>query len=324
MEKISIFNYEAFYLDFLEGNLSEEDASLLLAFLEEHPELVIEDELLPELELTDRSLDPQFKLELKQVDLINDTPDLQNAEQFIIAKTEGLLSPDKSLDLNDLIKQHDHLTELEQRYAATILAPDLGLVYPEKNSLKKKATIRLWPAAAFMAAASIAAFFFLIRPGSNELPVTIDPTATAAKSVTNKKLVDPSDQKTPIIERNISGTKTPLILDTTANQTSPDQRIEMLVSDMALRSIHLFTVEPDDLELLENSIDMAAYEERYQRDDYRVLGVQDMNNPIKPITNRIGDLVKQDVDFRTAKSGEKNSGGFYLKIGKFEVSHKKH
>jgi len=39
MEHISIFNYEAFYLDFLEGTLSEEDTALFLKFMEEHPEL---------------------------------------------------------------------------------------------------------------------------------------------------------------------------------------------------------------------------------------------------------------------------------------------
>jgi hypothetical protein len=58
-------------------------------------------------------------------------------------------------------------------------------------------------------------------------------------------------------------------------------------------------------------------------DDYTVLGFDDMKNPIKPITNRLADVVKQEVDFRTAKPTEKRSGGFYVKIGKFELSHKK-
>jgi hypothetical protein len=50
---------------------------------------------------------------------------------------------------------------------------------------------------------------------------------------------------------------------------------------------------------------------------------QDMNNPIKPITNRLSDVVKQEVDFRMAKATEKTPGGFYLKIGKLEISHRK-
>ena len=47
-----------------------------------------------------------------------------------------------------------------------------------------------------------------------------------------------------------------------------------------------------------------------------------MNNPISPITNRLANVVKQEVDFRTAKATEKRSGGFYLKIGKLEISHR--
>jgi hypothetical protein len=54
------------------------------------------------------------------------------------------------------------------------------------------------------------------------------------------------------------------------------------------------------------------------------MGFQDMKNPIKPITNRLGDAVKKEVDFRTAKTTSERSGGFYFKIGKLEVSHRKH
>ena len=50
MEKISIFNYEAYYLDLLEGNLSEEDTALLLDFLEQHPHLKLDHEFMPELD----------------------------------------------------------------------------------------------------------------------------------------------------------------------------------------------------------------------------------------------------------------------------------
>ena len=37
--KINLHNYEAVFLDYYEGNLSAEDVSELLLFLENHPEL---------------------------------------------------------------------------------------------------------------------------------------------------------------------------------------------------------------------------------------------------------------------------------------------
>ena len=60
IKKINIFNYEAYYLDYLEGNISEEDAAVLLDFLDKHPELKMEDEELPvfkEVEVSLCSLD---------------------------------------------------------------------------------------------------------------------------------------------------------------------------------------------------------------------------------------------------------------------------
>jgi hypothetical protein len=49
-----------------------------------------------------------------------------------------------------------------------------------------------------------------------------------------------------------------------------------------------------------------------------------MSNPIQPITSRLGTAIKKEIDFRAAKPSKHTSGGFYLKIGKLEVSHQKH
>ena len=43
METINSTNYEAFYLDFLEGNLNEEETALLFVFLDENPEFKLDD-----------------------------------------------------------------------------------------------------------------------------------------------------------------------------------------------------------------------------------------------------------------------------------------
>jgi len=327
MEKISIFNYEAYYLDFLEGNLSEQDTALLLTFLEEHPELKIEDDFLPQFNHTDRNLDAEFKAGLKQVDLKKDLPNLQNAEQFIIAEMEGLLSPDRSTDLSDLLQQNEALRELHSVYKQARLMPDAQLTYADKHLLKQKTTLRLWPAIAFAAAASVSAFFFFIQPADTNLK-----GGSAFSGVVGSLVVDKSHkvEKKPTIALDPSG----LPSETKPKNKQHDDKIQenksffperfSPINDMTLRAAHPFRMDVVDLELIENTLALAAYEERYQKNDYAVLGVQDMNNPIKPITNRFGDLVKQDVDFRSAKATEKNSGGFYIKIGKFEVSHKKH
>jgi hypothetical protein len=68
MERISIFNYEAFYLDYLEGRLNQEDSALLLLFLESHPELIVEDGLDSFAIDENVVLNPKIKNSLKEVD----------------------------------------------------------------------------------------------------------------------------------------------------------------------------------------------------------------------------------------------------------------
>jgi hypothetical protein len=49
-----------------------------------------------------------------------------------------------------------------------------------------------------------------------------------------------------------------------------------------------------------------------------------MNNPIEPVTSFIESKTKTEVDFRTTKKVEGKPRGFFIKIGKFEVSRNRH
>ena len=327
MERISIFNYEAFYLDYLEGNLCEEDTALLLEFLDRHPELRLEEGALPTFESELPSLDQTFKAGLKQTDLVLDPITTNNAETFIIAETEGLLSPDRSTELSDLLKDRKELQDLRKIYAVARLKPDLSIQYADKSALKRKGTIILWPYISFAAAASIAAFFFFVQPGT-KLPI--------GKNTVEFAEIDPNGSKVP--EQNTGEGRTSPQSDSdnsTATvyqvaaveepvQNNTKGTIAYTIAHLEKKGAAPLQLNPIELEIIENTIAQTQYEERYQNADYAILGINDMNNPIKPVTNRLSDAIKQEVDFRTAKTTEKHSGGFYLKIGKFELSHKKH
>ena len=79
MEQLNIYNYEAFYLDFLDGNLNQEDVAQLFRFLDENPSLKIEEENFDEIINFNERLDDSFKNELKQVDF-----ELDEITQFTI------------------------------------------------------------------------------------------------------------------------------------------------------------------------------------------------------------------------------------------------
>ena len=63
---ITIENYEAFYLDYLEGNLSGETLVAFEAFLAAHPELSVDDDALVTLPVSEESFDAVQKLSMKK------------------------------------------------------------------------------------------------------------------------------------------------------------------------------------------------------------------------------------------------------------------
>ena len=51
--------------------------------------------------------------------------------------------------------------------------------------------------------------------------------------------------------------------------------------------------------------------------------VAQMEDPIEPVTNFINKRAKSEVEFKRRKASKKKKGGFFLKIGKFELSKNK-
>ncbi len=330
MKRISIFNYEAFYLDFLEGNLSEEDAGLLLAFLEENPHLKVEDEELPIFGLENASLDSSFKANLKQL-VFNETAiTLNNSEQFLIAETENLLSEEKKAELTDFVSKHPELIQIQKIYAATHLLADKSIVFTEKDSLKKSKKMVLWPFISLAVAASVAILLFLWNSTTNG--ITENGTSISKhkeikkvpyqKNEQNKNVPNNKNQKTesesfvPVFENTSEDINFAAVL--------PEKKAPLFIKGLIPRHIKELKGAEHSYDVVENEMAYTHVDPRVNDEpsDYTILGFNDMNNPISPITNRLANVVKQEVDFRTAKATAKRSGGFYLKIGKLEISHR--
>jgi hypothetical protein len=331
MERISIFNYEAFYLDFLEGNLSEEDTVLLFEFLDKHPELKLEDDALVTLNDDLPVLDDQFKMGLKQVEFNETVITAHNAEQFMIAETEGLLSSEKVIELDQFVGSDTDRMRLRKSFAATRLQPDVRVVFADKDSLKRKKKIALWPIISLAAAACAAVLFLLWDPADTALTIQSDQTVAQKDPLDYRNNTDSSEENEgttqPSADQNMQletiGTQgiTKSVTATTHVTADRPPRVDRL----SLKRVEVLSVKSNDREIVPTTwLKPQPVEQTPAKNEYAMVGFDDMKNPIKPITNRLSDVVKQEVDFRTAKPTEKRSGGFYLKIGKFELSHKKH
>ncbi|MCC6837504.1 MAG: hypothetical protein IT234_03090 [Bacteroidia bacterium] len=129
---INKHNYEAFFLDYHEGNLAPQEVAELLLFLEQHPELKEEFESFENFSLTEDEMNIQFKnkSELKK----EITP--ENIDEFLVKKVEGELLPTENDILEKYIKQHPHFQKDLELYKRARVSSDHSIVFDKKTDLK--------------------------------------------------------------------------------------------------------------------------------------------------------------------------------------------
>jgi hypothetical protein len=139
-------NYEAWFLDFHEGNLDEDQKQQLLSFLEEHPELREElDAFDNNLFLDSDSVFFEGKNKLKA--------NCETFDDLLISYTEGLLNSSEKAAAEKLVKENPSLAADLETYEKLKLKPDVLFVFTDKNKLKKGRVIRLLPVFRMAAAA---------------------------------------------------------------------------------------------------------------------------------------------------------------------------
>lgn len=163
-EQINRNNYEEFFIDYLDGNLSEEEIRSLEDFLFTHPELRAELEGLETVVLTPGNEKLTNPENLKYPDLSVPVTD-SNFPFFCIAENEGDLNPEMQQELYRYLRANPGRQKERLQYSNLYLVPDTSVHYPEKLKLKKGLFIRYrreW-VTGFSIAASIAillVFFF--------------------------------------------------------------------------------------------------------------------------------------------------------------------
>lgn len=326
-ERISIFNYEAFYLDFLEGNLNEEDTVLLLKFLDKHPDLKVALDDLESLTLEEANTDLySFKASLKKSDIQSDIINTENFEDFSIAALEGQLNKEKTEEFNALIAANP---ALEKEWSVTqklVFEPDTNVVYPEKEALKRKKAIVLWPY--FVAAASILIAFMIINSSYNkELPVdqqiVEQPTQLPNSTKKASKVVIPvNDQEKQVATNTGSevmtnqGSQSNYSTKTKANKQPIKNENYQLAMNVS-RGYSLPELKNDDeVEIIE----IIQSQNSATNEDNATAAVADLKSVARPITSRLSNFTNTPIDVKTAKATNEKPGGFLFKIGKVEVS----
>lgn len=318
MERISIFNYEAFYLDFLEGNLNEEDTAMLMEFLKKHPELVVDMDELPSLEIEEITAPFELGNQLKQVDVDNDTITLQNAESFVIALIEEQLSAEKSQELIKLSEKEPKIAQLMKSYQAVKLTPDYSIVFGNTAVLKQSRRLVLWPYVA--AAASVLAFVFMYQFGTQE--TTSQLLANSRNSIPERvvKTIKHEPTNSSGLNATFAHMQSSSVNESTNSKVLANSSTNAIaVTEISKKDIHLDDqLTRDEIKIVQHAVRPVNTLPK-ESTQQSTLAMNELKNPIQPITNRLSDFTKTDIDLRTAKADADKKGGFYLKIGNLEI-----
>ncbi len=139
-------NYEIWFLDYFEGNLSEEEIRILYDFLDENPELKMEFEDFELLSLNPENVIFNKKDNLKQNLNINTIADLDEFETLAVKELEGDISKEEKAELDSILRFSEVRNKEFKAFNHTVLKPEKNRIFENKESLKRKPglVVPLW------------------------------------------------------------------------------------------------------------------------------------------------------------------------------------
>ncbi|MFP4555523.1 MAG: hypothetical protein ACLFNU_01520 [Bacteroidales bacterium] len=129
-------NYESYFIDFIDGNLSEQEQELLCLFLDENPDLKRELNGINDVVLEQPHAQYHFKQNLKRADF-NKLGIENELDYLCIAELENDISYKERDELHKLTADSKKNRIVRRLYSTIRLKPNLNLVYPNKSALKR-------------------------------------------------------------------------------------------------------------------------------------------------------------------------------------------
>lgn len=143
MKEINRTNYEAYFIDYLEGNLAEGMIDSFIAFLKANPDLKQELELYEPISLEPEKVSFNKKSELYKSKFDNN----EAFDNAAIALLEGDLNEPEKQEFETYLASHPEKEKEATAFQNTKLKADESIVFADKKKLYKKApgkTILLW------------------------------------------------------------------------------------------------------------------------------------------------------------------------------------
>jgi hypothetical protein len=194
--KITINNYESWFLDYTEEKLSSDEVMEVRLFLSQHPDLAEELEVfLPALQ-PDNQLNYPGKEKLKR----SVFDEQAHFEKTAIAAMEGDLSPEEQLQFVNWLDKNPEQQIFNQELEKCRLHPNQEIHYPAKARLKKKKiTIPIWFRVAAAAAVLLSALLtFYPEDQDNKMASTTANNTSQSDTQKNNTRIENSEKSLPL------------------------------------------------------------------------------------------------------------------------------
>ncbi|HSH52096.1 MAG TPA: hypothetical protein VK982_10285 [Bacteroidales bacterium] len=173
MAEINRHNYEIFFIDYLDGNLSPLLEKRLWSFLKENPDLKDELENFEPVEISSEKQPFPEKQQLKKSILL-DKNQCSIFDEICIRYVEGDLSLKEKVALNEYMNNNSEKSREFKIFKQTKIEADTSILFPNKEKLKKSAMVfalkRLYPYIAVAASILLLIAVYLLVPQKNSEP----------------------------------------------------------------------------------------------------------------------------------------------------------
>jgi hypothetical protein len=224
--KININNYEAYFIDYLEGNLDELLVNDFIEFLEKNPKLKEELSLFQSV-----SLEPENITFNKKNILYKEKFDSEEAfNKAAIANLENEISAAGKSEFDNYIDKHPEKKQDVVLFGKTKLQPDETILFNKKKKLYRRSlgrAIFLWSGRVAAILGLAFAFFTLFNQSTNDV-VPENQIAVVEDKI--KKITEPEEKISPVEikkkepQKNKKSTLKPVIKEAKP-QTKPNKSL---------------------------------------------------------------------------------------------------
>ena len=325
MSKINRHNYEEFFLDYHEGNLSGEQKAMVILFIESNDDLLEEFYTFKNvlLEVGDASTIEKSSL--------YSGPHHSNREDYFIGWIEGDLTASEKAQTQELIDQNPSYAGELVAFKKTKLIPE-RVAFVDKGSLKKTGKVIPLLKYALPAAAAITLFVLL---SNNEIHRDYQPSVRELADIELIELENQMGEETknePIKEQINKGfPKETRIKKEERSLEAPihavDKRTPELFAIDVKKTIQYLPAKPtndfkEEVKVIEKI--PTLLEKVTQVADQKILGTSEQkatDQPLELLAKGIEKVTKKETEISLAKTNSRKKIGF--KFGKFEFSRSK-